>query len=67
MKKKLLEHTHLCQWTREVITIVVHEMVSVAAKLIADFFDYSAHFFFVEVRTSNLYTLSIVGKAMWYW
>lgn len=44
------------------IAVVVHEMVSVAAKLVANLLDYSAHFFLVEVRTANLYTLS-VGKA----
>lgn len=50
--------THLCQWTRKMITIIVHQMISIATKLITNFINNSTYFFLIEIGATNLYTLS---------
>lgn len=51
---------NLCQRTGEMIAIVVHQMVSIATKLIPNLFYNSSNFVFVEISTADLNTLSIV-------
>lgn len=43
------------------VTVVVHEMISITAKLITNLFDNSSNLFLVEICTANLNTLSVVG------
>lgn len=51
--------TYLSQRTREVIAVVVHQMVFVASKLVADFLNYPADLVFGEIGAADLYTLSV--------
>lgn len=50
--------THLGQVAREVIAVVVHQMVAVAAKLVAQLLDYAAHLLVGEVRAADLDALA---------
>lgn len=51
--------TYLSQRTGEVIAVVVHQMVFVASKLVADFLNYPADLVFGEIGAADLYTLSV--------
>lgn len=41
------------------IAVVIHKVVSIAAELITDLFDYPSNVFFGKVCASDLYTLPV--------
>lgn len=41
------------------IAIIIHEVVTIAAKLIANLFDYPSNVFFSKIGASDLYALPI--------
>lgn len=45
------------------VAVIVHEMVSIATKLITNFFYNTPNFFFIEVRTADLNALSVQERV----
>lgn len=41
------------------IAIIVHQVISITSKLIADLFNNSSHLFFIKIGVPNLYTLPV--------
>lgn len=50
--------SYLRQRTRKMITVIVHQMISIAAELVSYLLYDSPNFLFVEIRATYLYTLS---------
>lgn len=55
---------HLGESSREMVAIVVHEVVAIPSEFLAQFAYYSFDVVFREVRVPNLYTLPIRNLAV---